>query len=64
MTNLPHVIAGQHGVSEEHQRVFEAWWREHNDGPLPAGSRTTAAMYNAAADWWNVGTVERQEDAT
>lgn len=53
MTNLPHVIAGQTRVSEEHIRVLEAWWCEHNDGPLPAGMRLSAANYNAAVDWWN-----------
>lgn len=64
MTDLPHVIVGQSGASEEHQRVFEAWWREHNDGPPPGGSRITAAMYNAAVDWWNALGTEAIEEGT
>lgn len=60
MTDLPHVAAGQLGVSEEHQRVVEAWWREHNNGPLPL--RWTASMYNQAVDWWNAGATDTGED--
>lgn len=56
MSDLPHVIAGQIGVSEEHIRVVEAWWREHNDGPMPI--QWTASMYNQAVDWWNAGVPE------
>ena len=58
MTDLPHVIAGQTGVSEEHIRVVEAWWREHNDGPMP--QRWTASMYNRAVDWWNAGVPDEE----
>lgn len=51
MSDLPHVIAGQIGVSEEHQRVLEAWWREHNSEATPL--RWDASMWNQAVDWWN-----------
>ena len=51
MTDLPHVVAGDH-PTEEHIRVMEAYLRDHDD--IPAGSRVmTAANLNRAIDWWN-----------
>lgn len=54
MTDLPHVIAGDH-PTEEHIRVMEAYMREEQwtTAPPGAGRRLTAHDYNAAVDWWN-----------
>lgn len=66
MSDLPHLIAGDH-PTEKHIRVMKAYMREENWTVPPtawAGRRLTAADYNAAVDWWNGLQSEKREEPT
>jgi len=63
VSDLPHVIAGDH-PTEEMLRIYEAHLREHEMPVAGARRIPTAAVMNKAIGWWNGLQPQRREEPT